>query len=97
MAVVIPARGETVAIAKLLLSLTDNPYHVQTTTEFSGGTAFVIPDELHKKYLAAIGQDDEPDDDTDTELVEPVKRRPGRPRKIVPAAVAPDESDTEEE
>lgn len=80
MATVIPRRGKAQETAQLLLELADHPRQVQTTTEQGGdmGVAFVIPDELHDKYLAATKSDTGSGAD---EGVAAVKRRPGRPRK----------------
>jgi len=87
MAVIYPERGKQAETAKLLLELADSPYQVQTET--THGLAFVVPDELADKYLAATGHGSDGEDEP-----EPVKRRPGRPRKQVPAEPV---DDTEEE
>jgi hypothetical protein len=98
MALVVPRRGKAQETAQLLLELADSVWHVRTTTEFGGdgGIAFLIPDELHDKYLEAIGQ--APVGEEEEAPAPAPKRRGGRPRKAVPA-VEPDatESETEEE
>ncbi len=88
MAVVIPRRGEAEKTARLLLDLADSQWDVRTTTEFGGdkGVAFIIPDELHDKYLVAIGHGKEEEDEAPAP-----KRRGGRPRK----AAAPVEESAE--
>lgn len=91
MAVIYPERGKAPETARLLLELADSPYQVQTDT--THGLAFVVPDELADKYLVATGHDPDGSDE-EAEPETPVKRRPGRPRKVVPATVEPD---TEEE
>ena len=85
MAVVIPGRGKATETAQILLKLADHPYQVQTSTDHGGdrGVAFVIPDELHDKYLAHLGHgSDGTDEDLGQQDLVP-KRRPGRPTKIV--------------
>jgi hypothetical protein len=88
MAVVIPRRGEAEKTARLLLDLADSQWDVRTTTEFGGdkGVAFIIPDDLHDRYLVAIGHGKEEEEEAPAP-----KRRGGRPRK----AAAPVEESTE--
>jgi hypothetical protein len=92
MAVVIPRRGEATKTAQLLLELADSQWDVKTTTEYGGdkGVAFVIPDDLHDRYLEATGHG------KDDEEEAPAPKRRGRPRKTQPA-VSDDESDDEKE
>lgn len=90
MAVIYPERGKAPETARLLLELADSPYQVQTETIH--GLAFVVPDELADKYLAATGHGED-EQDVETEQA-PQRRRPGRPRKATQVSVT---EETEEE
>lgn len=90
MAVVVPERDKASETARLLLELADSPYQVQTSTEYDGTIAFVVPDELHDKYLAHLDlarnyRVEAPTSEPTPEV--PVKRGPGRPKKAQPATV----------
>lgn len=74
MAKVYPRHGKEKETAQLLLALAGDPREVGTETD--DGFAFVVPDELHQKYLDAIA-----DPDPGPTNAEQAKRRPGRPRK----------------
>lgn len=79
MAVIFPKFGEEKQVAQRLLALADNVFDVKTSTD--NGLAFLVPEDLYERYLAVdsvIGEDDTPGDP------EQVKRRPGRPRKVLP-------------
>lgn len=80
MAVVYPKPGQEKQIAQRLLALAKDVQDVRTTTD--DGFAFLIPDYL----LALYETPDVPVDDTDSSPLgeEQARRRPGRPRKIVP-------------
>lgn len=52
MAVIVPGKGEAREVAKLLLSLADDPNQVDVTMDGPGGVSFIVPDELYEKYLA---------------------------------------------
>jgi hypothetical protein len=95
MALVVPRRGEATKTAQILLELADSQWDVKTTTEAGGdmGVAFIIPDDLHDRYLAEIGQATEGEEEGDTA---PRKRR-GRPRKAAASVEQTDESDDDEE
>lgn len=82
MATVVPRHGKEGEVARLLLNLADDPRDVKTNTD--DGFVFVVPDELHAKYLDAIA-----DPDPGPTNAEQAKRRPGRPRKEAPPAEAP--------
>lgn len=96
MAVVVPGRGKATETAKLLLELANSQWDVKTTTEFGGdhGVAFVVPDDLHDRYLEAINQPQAGEEEAPAP-----KRRGGRPRKVVAeveeSAEASDETDEE--
>jgi hypothetical protein len=77
MAVVYPKFGDEKRIAQVLLALADSVYDVRTSSD--EGLAFVIPDELHAKFVAHESGLAEPEPVANTDLV---KRRPGRPRKV---------------
>jgi hypothetical protein len=81
MAVVYPKYGEEAKVAQRLLALADNVQDVKTSTD--NGLAFLVPEDLYERYLAvdAVVEDEAVPTDPDQ-----VKRRPGRPRKVVPAA-----------
>lgn len=79
MAVIYPKYGEEPSTARTLLALTDNPSDVKTTTD--NGLAFIVPEELYEKWLASFVPVEETPAD-----VERAARRPGRPRKVLPAA-----------
>jgi hypothetical protein len=98
MAIVIPRRGEAEKTAKLLLELADSQWDVKTTTEFGGdkGVAFVVPDDLHDRYLVAIGHGKE----EEAEEAPAPKRRGRPPRKAaapVEESTEADNDDTDEE
>lgn len=80
MAVIFPRHGEEASVARTLLAMADDVSDVRTNTD--NGLSFVVPDYLHERYVnGGIGAEEE---------VEPVvseevqRRRPGRPRKVVP-------------
>lgn len=78
MALIVPSKGETRQVAKLLLSLTDDPRDIATTAEGPDGVSFVVPDELHDKYLDAL----EDVDKAPAEIADegaPAPKRRGRP------------------
>lgn len=78
MAVIFARYGQEKDLAVLLLELADNPWDVRTNTD--SGLSFHVPEYLYDRYLETL---DEPEP-TPAD-VEQVKRRPGRPRKTVPA------------
>lgn len=78
MAEIYPKHGQEKQVAQRLLALADNPMDVRTS--YDNGLAFIVPEALYAKYLSV------------DEVVEPEpvsedvqRRRPGRPRKAVPA------------
>ena len=79
MAMIFAKHGEESRVAQRLLALADNVRDVKVNTD--SGVAFDVPEELYLKYLAvdAVVEDDETPVSADQ-----VKRRPGRPRKVVP-------------
>lgn len=79
MAVIYAKYGQEAGIARTLLALADDPAEVRTNTD--SGLAFVVSDELYEKYLDSL--EAKPETPAD---VERTTRRPGRPRKVVPAA-----------
>lgn len=79
MAVIYAKYGQEATIARTLLALADDPADVRTNTDV--GLAFVVSEELYERYLASF--EVKPETPAD---VEQARRRPGRPRKSVPAA-----------
>lgn len=79
MAVIFPGYGKQGEIARTLLALADDPADVKTNTD--NGFAFLVSEELYERYLDSL----EPKVETPAD-VEKSARRPGRPRKAVPAA-----------
>lgn len=79
MATVVPKYGKESEVARLLLNLADDPRDVKTNTD--DGFVFLVPDELHAKYLKATE-----DPDPGPTNAEQAKRRPGRPRREAPEA-----------
>ncbi len=81
-------QDEVRKLAKELLALTDQATAVEYVMWPEPG--FRIPEELHAKFVhSRKGSDDDPDlvvEVTGAELVEetpePVKRKPGRPKKV---------------
>lgn len=53
-ALVSPPPDDKVEHVNLLLSLADDPTHVLTTMDGPTGLAFIVPDELATRYLAAL-------------------------------------------
>lgn len=82
MAVIFPRHGEEASVARTLLAMADNVFDVKTNTD--NGLCFVVPDYLHERYVnGGIGEEEE--EVVDSPPSEDVqRRRPGRPRKIVP-------------
>lgn len=78
MAVIYAKYGQEKDLANLLLGLADDVLHVRTNTD--NGLAFLVPEYLYERYLESF---EEPEPTLAD--VEQVKRRPGRPRKSVPA------------
>lgn len=79
MAVVYPKPGQEKEIAQRLLALAKDVRDVGTNTD--EGLAFVVPDYLYDLYL---NPDDTVEDDSNPLSEDQVRRRPGRPRKVVP-------------
>lgn len=79
MAVVYPKHGEESKVAQRLLALADNVQDVKTSTD--NGLAFIVPEDLYERYLAVDSVVEDAPVPTDPDQV---KRRPGRPRKVLP-------------
>lgn len=78
MALIMPGKGETQKVAKLLLKLAADPHEIGTTAEGPDGVSFVVSNELHDKYLDALeGADEAPAEVADG--VPPTPKRRGRP------------------
>jgi len=77
MAEIYPAHGKEKEIAQRLLALADDPMVVRTS--YDNGLAFIVPEDLYAKYLAV---DAVVESEPASEEVQ--RRRPGRPRKVVP-------------
>jgi hypothetical protein len=76
MALVSPLPKDKMEHLRLLLDLADDVNHVQTTMDGPTGLAFIVPDELAERYVAALAVPA----GGDTEVEAPVKRKPGRPK-----------------
>lgn len=80
MAVIFPKNGEEASVARTLLAMADNVQDVRTNTD--NGLTFVVPDYLYDRYVnGGIGEEEEVEPAVSEEVQ---RRRPGRPRKIVP-------------
>jgi hypothetical protein len=80
MAVIFPKHGEEASVARTLLAMADDVQDVRTNTD--NGLVFVVPDYLHERYVnGGIGQEEEAEAPLSEEVQ---RRRPGRPRKVVP-------------
>lgn len=79
MAVIFAKYGKERDIAATLLHLADDVQDVRTNTD--SGLSFVVPEYLYERYLKHITVVDET-----PAGVEQEKRRPGRPRKVLPTA-----------
>jgi hypothetical protein len=78
---VYPKPGEEAIVARQLLALADDVQHVRTSTD--DGFAFLVPEYLLDRYVAAQADEDE----QPTEVTpEQQRRRPGRPRKAQPVS-----------
>lgn len=78
MAVVYPKPGQEKETAQRLLALAKDVRDIRTNTD--DGLAFIVPDDLYELFRMP----DEPADDTSVLTEDQVRRRPGRPRKVVP-------------
>ena len=80
MAVIVPKHGEEASVARTLLAMADDVAHVLTNTD--NGLVFVVPDYLHDRYVnGGTGKEEPPEAPLSEEAQ---RRRPGRPRKVVP-------------
>ena len=80
MAVIYPRHGEEGSVARTLLAMCDNVNDVRTNTD--NGLVFVVPDYLYDRYVnGGIGEEEEAEPVVSEEVQ---RRRPGRPRKVVP-------------
>lgn len=70
-----PEEGNFPAVAKALLAVADHPSQVRSVSHPRAG--FEVPEEVYNRFEAAQNTD-APSAGAETE---PVKRRPGRPRK----------------
>lgn len=76
MAILTPAPDEFGDMLRLALELSDRPRDVRLTTV----QAIEVPDEVAERLERFLALDDEDLEPSDV-IQEPVKRRPGRPRK----------------
>lgn len=76
MAVIVPEPEHFTRIMAILVELSGDAKQIKATTD-TPTLGLVVSDELYDKYLWHTGVVDVPEP-------EPVKRRPGRPRKIQP-------------
>lgn len=80
MAVIQPKHGEEASVARTLLAMADDVNDVRTNTD--NGLVFVVPDYLHDRYVkGGMGEEVEAEPVLSEEVQ---RRRPGRPRKVVP-------------
>ena len=80
MAVIFPKHGEESSVARTLLAMADDVQDVRTNTD--NGLVFVVPDYLYERYVnGGIGEEEEVEPAVSEEVQ---RRRPGRPRKVVP-------------
>jgi hypothetical protein len=80
MAVIFPKHGEESSVARTLLAMADDVQDVRTNTD--NGLVFVVPDYLYERYVnGGIGEEEEAEPAVSEEVQ---RRRPGRPRKVVP-------------
>lgn len=79
MAVIFPKYGQEKEVAQRLLALADNVFDVKTNSD--NGLAFIVPEDLYQRYLAV---DEVKEDEVGHTDPDQVKRRPGRPRKVLP-------------
>lgn len=100
MAEVYVKRGEEELVATLLLELADQVHHVQSSMDGPGGLMFIVPDELHDRYVALrYGTTEESADEAPAEEVAPAPKRRGRPPKVKtpePTPVVSDDGEDEE-
>lgn len=82
MAVVYPKPNHEAETARTLLAMADDVNDVRTNTD--NGLSFVVPDYLYDRYLTGgTGVEEDPEPAPLSDEVQ--RRRPGRPRKVVPA------------
>lgn len=82
MAVVSPAWDEVQEVGQQLLKLAnDRRRDVKLIQEGPAGVSFEVPDELHERWMGLYGPDRPLETTEEQEVVTPVKRGPGRPRK----------------
>lgn len=74
-------------MAQRLLALAKDPMEVRTSYE--DRLAFVVPDELYERYVNGDEKRTEPQPEP-VMSEDQVRRRPGRPRKTVPAKESDD-------
>lgn len=72
-------------MAQRLLALANDPMEVRTAHD--DRLAFVVPDDLYERYLNGDTKAAEPEPEITEEMV---RRRPGRPRKVMPAKESDD-------
>lgn len=77
MAEIYPKYGTEKEVAQRLLALADDPMQVRTSMD--NGLAFIVPEDLYRKFLATdeVVEEEQPSEDVQ-------RRRPGRPRKAAP-------------
>lgn len=87
MAVVYPVPGKEKEMAQALLALAKDPMQVRTAHE--DRLAFVVPEELYERYVNGDSKPAEPEPVPEMSE-EMARRRPGRPRKVMPAKESDD-------
>lgn len=73
-------------MAQALLALAKDPMEVRTAHE--DRLAFIVPEELYERYVNGSSPA-EPEQELEL-TEEQVRRRPGRPRKVMPAKESDD-------
>lgn len=82
MAIVSPEEGKVQEVGQQLLGLAnDRRRDVHLVQEGPAGVSFEVPDELYERWMGLYGPDRPLETTQEQEVVVPVKRGPGRPRK----------------
>jgi hypothetical protein len=86
MAVVSPEVGKVQEIGQQLLNLAhDRRRDVVLVQEGPAGMSFEVPDELYERWMGLHGPDRPLETTEQQDVVAPLKRGPGRPRKYQPS------------
>lgn len=80
--VITPEHGRVKEIAQVLLKLAAHPNDVQMVSWPAQG--FRVSGDLFARFEYFMAGEDSAETESEPEVAEPVKKRPGRPRKIAP-------------